>query len=336
MKFIDCNFNRDDDYLYLGKVIKTSENYLALDWVYAGLSFSFKGSGVIFYFDEYDDALPTYIKVYIDNNREEKHSIYLKSNIVVIDSLDDKDHVIDLMRICEGENPLLLKGFSIMGSDPKMLPKRERKYPRLFFIGDSITAGFGVNGNKEHMEYHTYEEDATSSYAYYTKVLLDSEIEASAHSGRGIVLNYINDTGRPLMKDMFVHSTDNIRTPYDYKDYEPSIVIINAGTNDISSNVNKDDLEAGVLELLKTIRSKFNNAPILFLYGVCTNKYADVIEKAVNTFSKDDKRASFLLVDTVDSLNEEKGSYNHPGIETSKRVSKILANEIKKILEIKV
>lgn len=334
MKFIDCNFNNDKDYLYLGKILKTNNNYLVLDWVYSGVSFSFKGSGVIFYFDEFEDALPTYIKVYIDDKREEKHSIYLKSNIVVIDSLDDTNHTIDLMRICEGEKPLLLKGFSIMGDNPIILPKRERKYPDLFFIGDSITAGFGVNGNKEHTEYHTYEEDATSSYAYYTKLLLDAEIQASAHSGRGIVLNYINDTGKPLMKDMFIHSTDNIHTPYDYKDYEPSIVIINAGTNDISSNVKGEDLESGVLELLNIIRSKFKNTPILFLYGVCTNKHADVIEKAINVFNKKDSRTSFLLVDTMESLNEEPGSYYHPGIETSKRVSKILADEIKKILNI--
>ena len=44
---------------------------------------------------------------------------------------------------------------------------------RLEFLGDSITAGYGVLAPKDRNTFYTYEEDSTSTYAYMTAQLLD-------------------------------------------------------------------------------------------------------------------------------------------------------------------
>ena len=328
MKFLDLSFTDDSKFLYLGKVPKTEDNYLILDWVDAGVSFNFKGKGIIFFFSDYCDDTETYITVFVDGKRE-RHSIYSKSDKVVIDLDEDTTHTIELIRVTEGFKPLILKGFTIKGDNPALLSPRKKKDLELFFIGDSITVGFGVTGDPKHSVFYNYEEDSTMSYSYFTKELLDAEISVSGHSGHGVVQAYGGVRTRTTMKEMFLLSSDNSTETYDYKGFEPSIVIINAGTNDISAPIDKEEFYNGCIDLLKTIRTTFKNTPIIWLYGVCTSELSEEIKKAIDDF-KDN--AYFLLVDKA--IGDEIGSVNHPGINASIRVSKILSNEIKKILKL--
>lgn len=63
----------------------------------------------------------------------------------------------------------------------------------LLFIGDSITAGYGVNGQDGEL-FQTQTEDVTKAYAYKTAQLLDADCTIVAYSGNGVLSHWIPDT----------------------------------------------------------------------------------------------------------------------------------------------
>ena len=74
-------------------------------------------------------------------------------------------------------------------------PTTDRK---ILFIGDSITAGFGVRGNTKDCQYSPASNAPRKSYAWLAADSLKAEPHLVAISGRGVVYNYDNNPN-PVM-----------------------------------------------------------------------------------------------------------------------------------------
>ena len=204
------------------------------------------------------------------------------SVVTLATALPHAPHTVRLMYIIEGyEFYPEFWGFVI---DPgcRLLKAPALPERKIEFIGNSITCGYGIEGEseREHFEYDT--ENHYYSYASLAAQALDAQHWVVARSGIGAYRNYggpktgtpdsnmpkqYEYTGYALKSDLRRNiGIDGER--WDFSRYRPDVVCINLGTNDLSTN-NYDTalLKQGYQRLLTMVRQHNPEAKIVFLCG---------------------------------------------------------------------
>ena len=214
---------------------------------------------------------------------------------------------------------------------PDIFLPPEKKRLKLEFLGDSITAGYGVLADESKMEYTTYEQDSTKTYAYLTAKALDAEIRTICISGEGICHSCGEHVGNPFIK--FFNRTTRCKDGYEPDDYVPDVFVVNGGTNDKRSHVTSEEFIEGVITLLSDIRSKYPETPIIWMYGMMVHVFDEELEEAIETFNKTDNNTYCLIVKAVNDYKNQRGTYGHPNVNASVRCSGILRRKIMDVLE---
>ncbi len=204
------------------------------------------------------------------------------SLVTLATALPEGQHLVKLMYIIEGYEYypefwgfVLDEGRHLV--DAPALPSK-----KLEFIGNSITCGYGNEGTneKEHFEYAT--ENHYFSYASITARALGAQHWVVARSGIGAYRNYGEPkTGSPrscmpvqyeytgYAYDLKLRQEPTfLSEKWDFSRYQPDVVCINLGTNDLSTN-NYDTklLKEGYQKLLGLVRQHNPSAKIVFLCG---------------------------------------------------------------------
>ena len=204
------------------------------------------------------------------------------SVVTLATALPEGQHAVRLMYIIEGYEfyPefwgfILDEGRSLV--DAPALPTR-----KIEFVGNSITCGYGNEGMKkeEHFEYET--ENHYYSYASITARNLNAQHWVVARSGIGAYRNYGEaKTGSPrsCMPVQYEYTgyawdlklrdeASFLNEKWDFCRYQPDVVCINLGTNDLSTNnYDLELLKQGYQKLLKLVRQHNPKAKIVFLTG---------------------------------------------------------------------
>ena len=211
----------------------------------------------------------TYFTVYVDGQRSEER-IYansLTSEIEIASFTEPGKHTIELIKQSEAcKSICLLKSVSFTGY---FMERPADKNYCIAYIGDSITAGYGVyydpNGINEPGS--TVCQDGTKTYAYLTAQALDADYITTCRSGIGISAGH---TG--YMMDEYFGAASFCRA--DTTKYEPTrlpdLVVINLGTNDAMGS--DDGVAAKLPGLIDLVRSTYGeNVPIIFIHGMMNN-----------------------------------------------------------------
>ena len=301
----------------------------AFTWSNSGIEFCGKFDRLTVFFGENTAAQPVIFKIIVDK-LEIKTSVVGKGVTAVIENLRDKVHNVKILRISEGSNCISVDKVQIYGKTPEFIPVPEKKRLKLEFLGDSITAGYGVIADSERMEYTTYEQDSTKTYAYLTAKALDAEIRTICISGEGICHSCGDHVGTPFIK--FFNRTSRGIDGYMPDDYVPDVFVVNGGTNDKRSHVTSEEFIEGVITLLKDIRSKYPKTPIIWMYGMMVHVFDEELEKAVKIFNESDKNTYCLIVKSVNEYKNQKGTYGHPNVNASVRCSGLLKKKIVEVL----
>ena len=153
---------------------------------------------------------------------------------------------------------------------------------KIEFIGNSITCGYGNEGlNKfEHFDYAT--ENHYYSYASIAARQLEAQHWVVARSGIGAYRNYDGPktgnpescmpvqyeyTGYALLPELR-QKFPFLAEKWDFSRYQPDVVCINLGTNDLSTNnYDLNLLKQGYQKLLKMVRQHNPQSKIVFLTG---------------------------------------------------------------------
>ena len=222
-------------------------------------------------------------------------------------ALPEGRHLVRLMYIIEGyEFYPEFWGFVL---DPgrrlvcgPVLPDR-----KLEFIGNSITCGYGNEGlnPNEHFDYAT--ENHYYSYASLTARALNAQHWVVARSGIGAYRNYGGPkTGTPescmpvqyeftgyAWKPDLRQEPTFLSEKWDFSRYQPQVVCINLGTNDLSTN--KYDtklLKQGYQRLYNMVRAHNPQAKIVFLCGSMLNgKELEIAKQLLNEVTAEANRA---------------------------------------------
>ena len=187
---------------------------------------------------------------------------------------------------------------------------------KILFIGDSITAGFGVNGSDEHCGFDVETSSARDAYAVLTAERLAAEAHLVAISGRGAVYNY-DDNPEPNMLGHFDLALPDAQYAWDHSQWTPDAVVVSLGTNDWSTYDPGTTFAGNYTTLLHRVASAYPGAAIFAVTGpLLTDERGEAMEAGIReAVARAAKRG--IAVEIVPlSLAEEGriwGCNYHPG-----------------------
>jgi len=210
------------------------------------------------------------------------------SVVTIATALPQGCHTLRLMYVIEGyELKPDFRGFVLDPGatllDAPALPTRT-----IEFIGNSITCGYG-NESVEMTDPFEYEtENHYLTYAQLTTRALGAVAHVVARSGIGVYRSYDGPkTGTPENVMTTEYEWTNLydrSERWDFSRYQPQLVCINLGTNDLSTN-NYDTqlLKAAYKQFLSQVRRHNPNAKIVYLCGSMLNgKELDIARRLLN------------------------------------------------------
>ena len=204
------------------------------------------------------------------------------SLVTLATALPDTRHTVRLMYIIEGYEffPefwgfVLDEGRSL--SEMPAAPTR-----KIEFIGNSITCGYGNEGIDRFQNFEYETENHFYSFASITARNLGAQHWVVARSGMGAYRNYNGPkTGNPesnilaqyeytgyAWKPELRQEPTFLSERWDFNRYQPDLICINLGTNDLSTpNYDLNLLKQNYQKLLKMVRQHNPKAKIVFLTG---------------------------------------------------------------------
>lgn len=325
MEYNRFDFSNKEKIKLLGKT-SVKESSLVLPWSYGGFEFNFNGTGFILHFAQFSDEQPAYVRVFI-GDYSRKYCISSGKEKVIFEDLPEERHNVKVIRITEGLASLEITGVDLMGEAPELCEKPQDKKLKLFFIGDSITCGYGIAAPASVPVFNTYEEDCTMSYAYRAAKLLDADICFTGASGKGIVANCMGDREDMTLRQAFTYETRQGGC-WDFNNYSPDWVIVNGGTNDAWGGVTEEEFFDTSLVFANEIMEKYPSAKLLFAYGIMDTSRIACVNRVADKLKESHDNVYFLKLDSMYAHSDETGGGGHPNRNTTARVAPILAQFI--------
>ena len=283
---------------------------------------------------------------------------------VLFESPVEKTVVIKVLKLSEcafgyaGLKKLDLKGVLRGPQQPRGVPAvpelvegvegcTKNRAPRIEFIGDSITCGYGLEGVWGKDTFKTTQERPDKAYAFLTAKALGAEFQLCSWSGIGITSNYVDPETIFLPETSwlmpacwpYTDKKGQLRLKlepevWDASKFPPDIVVINLGTNDISWVRGKEERRlayvAGLRQLIEAIHRRSPNAKICCCLGIMGQELCDSVKEACKLFSKDFPNVTIKAV-KFDMQKEEDGigADWHPSPVTHKKAAKKLIAALK-------
>jgi lysophospholipase L1-like esterase len=247
------------------------------------------------------------------------------------------EHTVELYRRTEAsEGESEIRGFDFGGGTLLAPPPVTR---RLEFIGDSITCGYGNEGADATCKFMRETENHYLTYAALTARELKAELSTVAWSGKGVVCNYGDDAAScmnpfPIYYDRILPNRAD--SAWDYARFQPDAVVINLGTNDLSTESDPDEatFEAAYKALLQRVRKNYPSAHILctngpLLSGTDLVNVRRYIQESVASLA-DPKISTFEIA--AQDGSDGYGCDWHPSLERHKQMATVVTAALKTAL----
>ncbi len=256
------------------------------------------------------------------------------SVVTLATALADGVHTVRLMYVIEGYEFFPEFWGFVLDKDKKLVDAPALPSRKIEFIGNSITCGYGNEGLKKEEGFDYATENHYYSYASITARNLDAQHWVVARSGIGAYRNYNGPkAGNPesnilaqyehigyAWKPELRKEATFLREKWDFNRYQPDVVCINLGTNDLSTpNYDTKLLKQNYHKLLKMVRQHNPKAKIVFLTGTMLyNKEMELQRQLLNEVAAEAKKAGDKEIYRFDmapiSGDEWYGNDWHPNV----------------------
>lgn len=340
----------------LGRTIRIGDA-LWLGWSGSGIEFTTDASEVTI---EILGVTPTgaeadyaYLGIIHDDDVDNLQRIRVERGqhtYTVLSNFELRRHKIEIIKLSEARNDKV--GLLQITADTPLVPTRQPDR-RMLFIGDSITAGYGIDCD-DPAHYNgltTAAENVTKAYSWRTARALNADYQIIAWSGNGIISQYIDpDTDLPVTEDLIPtlypytdRATEQIvkiymtahgnrqnltdLTVYDPRSFVPDTIVTFLGTNDATFTQGIPARERYYTEryaqFLKALRVDYPQARRIVLYGTMENSLSDACAYAAQLTGSD-----YLALPPMDPDTEGIGAVMHPSAMTQQRIADILTRNI--------
>ena len=338
------------DIVYTGRISFTNPDRPA--WNYPGVQImaAFEGTSLRmiakprsgYFMAQIDQAEP--FKVAFRGERD--------SVVTLATALPEGRHLVRLMYVIEGYEffPefwgfVLDEGRQLVKAP--LLPSR-----KIEFIGNSITCGYGNEGLKKEEGFDYATENHYYSYASIVARNLQAQHWVVARSGIGAYRNYAGPkTGNPesnmpvqyeytgyAWKPELRQEATFLQEKWDFSRYQPDVVCINLGTNDISTpNYDISLLKQGYQKLLKMVRQHNPKAKIVFLTGsMLYNQELQIAKQLLDEVTTEAHKAGDKEVYRFDMApingNKYYGNDWHPNIYQDEKMANELTPYLRQLM----
>lgn len=325
------------------------KNGIAFFWTASGIELNVKAKELWAEFESDYSTHEVWIAIFINgvqsarlmlNKGQNKICIFRQSNEKAVKNIriyketqamgDDRSH------------KMILKNFCTDGSFEAVKSAKLK----IEFIGDSITSGEGIVGASSEGDWVSRVFGGTKTYAFKLASMLNADLNVLSQSGWGTVASYDNNTDHTLPK--YYEQTCGVLqganakelgalNAWDFKKFQPNIIVVNLGTNDQGAFYNPEHtnadgtkfklrlapngvpekesaayFEKGVVDFLKTLRAKNPKAKIVWCYGMMGRLLVPQIRRALATYKKlsGDTNAQFFMLPAID--NAKTAALDHP------------------------
>jgi lysophospholipase L1-like esterase len=231
----------------------------------------------------------------------------------------------------------------ILDEGARLLPPPTLPQRTIEFIGNSITCGYGNESvvAPDPFEYET--ENHYLTYAQQTCRALGAYAHVVARSGIGVYRSYDGPkegTPNNVMTTEYEYTNLYDRSErWDFSRFQPQLVCINLGTNDLSTN-NYDTalLKAAYQRFLKQVRSHNPKAKIVFLCGSMLNgKELEIARTILNEVTEEAHQQGDKEVYRFDFTPQTGelgyGASWHPSLKQHEKMAAELTTYLRKLMK---
>lgn len=271
-------------------------------------------------------------------------TFYTKQTLKIASDLAPGKHTIQISKSVDSKNGgLYIYSISFNGNMETVAAKTRK----IQFVGDSITAGFGVV-TKSYDPLGIVTDgvytDKTYSYYSYANVVadeLDAEYYSIANGGWYFSSSESADIENKSITRIYDEQSMLIELgAYDHSAWQPDVVVINLGTNDATLKdadgnlvVTAEQYITDVAVMIDQVRAANPNAKIIWAYGAMgdtsnmPNGSLDAwITAAIDAYNAD--KAEAMQVSFVALPTYQDGLWAHPSVDGQQAIGLQLAAEI--------
>jgi lysophospholipase L1-like esterase len=236
----------------------------------------------------------------------------------------------------QGENRFL--GLDVVGGALQAPPAYADR--RIEIYGDSITAGYGMDGVGPSCKFTADTENFYLTCAAIAARELGADLHTIAWSGIGMYRNYGSAAASPdAMPAVYARSLPTQETGvWDFVTWQPHAVVINLGTNDVSTKGDPGaPYEAAYLDFVRGLRQRYPATLFVLAIGpmldgsqltAIKNHLQGVIATRA---AEGDTRLSYLQF-PVQLASDGYGCDYHPSAKTNAKMAPLLVAELRKQL----
>ncbi|WP_341677382.1 SGNH/GDSL hydrolase family protein [Niveibacterium sp. SC-1] len=311
----------------IGRFQRETGDSVRFAWSGSALAFAFSGTRVTLFIA---DSGENRFLLDIDGKQRVLTPGGDPRRITLAEGLAPGEHRLRLTRLTEA----LLGETVFIGApehDGELLPATPRQR-RLLVIGDSITAGYGAEGDNPDCGFSPATENQQLSYAALAAEALDADLHSIAWSGKGAYRNY----GETLPQAPNMSALHRRTLPgradsqWPDADYRPDAIVINLGSNDFWSGAPAGErYDAAMGALVDTLRQIHPDSPIYLmasplLLGATRGAQVRALDRVCSA------RDKVRLLDLERVRPEEGwGCDYHPGRATHARQATELASRLR-------
>jgi lysophospholipase L1-like esterase len=319
---------------FVGRFAQDSEQGQHFAWSGSGVVAAFEGQSVSV---TLEDGGSNQFTVLIDGQlgtplktEAGAHSYVLAEN------LGPGSHQVELYRRTEASFGVSqFRGFDF-GANGKLVAESAPSSRRIEVIGDSISCGYGNEGETATCGFSADTENHYQTYGAIAARALDAEIVTIAWSGKGIVNNYGEDVADPLPALYDRTLPGDASSQWDFS-VAPDAVVINLGTNDFSTDGDPSPelFRDSYIAFLEHLRAVYPQATLIGTVGPMLSGADLEAARAGIAAAVDARQAAGdaqVRVWELDIPNDSPGCDYHPDVNTHQAMATALVAELKAAL----
>ena len=317
--------------------------HVCIPWTCGGFSLTFRGDSL--QADMGSDAWHNenacpYLTIILDGDDQNRSTLAVNregmARYTLASGLGEGQHTVTVLKMSEA----LQSGWEVAslylpdgGGLLDLLPEKAR--PKIEFIGDSITAGFGNRCPTKDGPFTTREQDGYDSYGAIAARALGADYQIFAVSGYGVYRSPFGKDVPPLYP--YVDGLHGVDIPWDFSVFRPDVVVVNLGTNDggwinLEPSLPTEEKIRLVIEryveFLHTIRRTHPQAYILSTIGLLESNATPYVKQAVaRARAEGMDRLSFFELPAAESFGA-----GHPSLKAHQKAAVALEKELSSLL----